>query len=66
MMINRAILTSNNDYAEDINNLLIHQFLSDPTKYCSFETIDKNEQRIQEDFLNSFTLSKFPPHQLMF
>ena len=65
-MTNRAILTPKNDYVDDINALLIEQFPGDAVTYYSFdETIDKNEQAIQEDFLNSFTPSGFPPHQLV-
>ncbi|KAK2645195.1 hypothetical protein Ddye_020390 [Dipteronia dyeriana] len=65
-MTNRAILTPKYDYVDDINSLLIEQFLGEAITYCNFdETIDKNEQAIREDFLNSFTPSGFPPHQLV-
>ncbi|KAK2665790.1 hypothetical protein Ddye_004364 [Dipteronia dyeriana] len=65
-IVDATILTPKNDYVDDINNLLIEQFLGDAITYYSFdETIDKNEQAIQEDLLNSFTPSGFPPHQLV-
>ena len=38
-MTNRAILTPKNNYVDQINNLLIHQFLGDPIKYYSFDEI---------------------------
>ena len=65
-MINRAMLTPKNDHADEINNLLIQQFLGDPVKYYSFdETLDTKEQYFQEDFLNTLTPKGIPPHELV-
>ena len=37
--INRVILTPRNDYVDDINNLLIYQFLENIKRYCSFDEL---------------------------
>ena len=66
LMINRAILTPKNDCVDEINNLLIKKFPGEVTRYYSFDmTIDRTEQGLQEDFLNSLTPSGLPPHKLM-
>ena len=36
LMINRDIWTPKNDYVDDINKLLLQEFLGDPIKYYSF------------------------------
>ena len=65
IMINRAILTQKNVCVDEINNLLINRFPREITRYCSFdETIDKTEQSIMENFLNSLTPNELPPHEL--
>ena len=66
VMINRVILTPRNDYIEDINNLLIHQFLENITRYYSFdEPLDATKYNVYEYFLNSLTPNGFPPHGLL-
>lgn len=66
LMINRAILTPKNDCVDEINNLLIDRFPGEVTRYYSFdETIEKNDQTVQEDFLNSLTPNGLPPHELV-
>ena len=51
---------------DKINNLLIKKFPGGVTRYYSFdETIDRIEQGLQEDFLNSLTPNGLPPHELM-
>ena len=65
-MINRVILTLRNDHVDDINNLVIHQFLGNATTYYSFdEPLDTTKYTIHEDFLNSLTPHGFPPHELL-
>ena len=65
-MVNRAILTPKNNYVDQINNLLIETFPGQATKYYSFdETLDRNEQCFQEDFLNTLTPNGIPPHELI-
>ena len=66
LMINRAILTPKMICVDKINNLLIKKFLGGVSRYYSFdETIDRIEQGLQEDFLNSLTPNGLPPHELM-
>lgn len=62
MMIHRAILTPKNEYVDHINNLLIQEFQGDVITYYNYdENIDSTEQRLEEDFLHSYTPSGFPP-----
>jgi hypothetical protein len=59
-------LTPKNDCVDEINNLLINRFPREIARYSSFdETIDKTEQGIMEDFLNSLTPNGLPPHKLL-
>ena len=45
---------------------MIDQFLGNPIKYYIFdETHDKNEQCLQEDFLNTLIPNGIPPHELV-
>ena len=45
LKVNRVIFTPKNDYVNEINNLLIERFPSDPIRYYSFgETLDTTEQ----------------------
>ncbi|KAG6679025.1 hypothetical protein I3842_14G110200 [Carya illinoinensis] len=65
-MMNRAILTPNNSYVDEINALLIHKFPGELKRYYSFdEAIDTSEQSIMEDFLNTLTPNGLPPHELL-
>ncbi|XP_042958174.1 ATP-dependent DNA helicase PIF1-like [Carya illinoinensis] len=65
-MMNRAILTPNNSYVDEINALLIHKFSGELKRYYSFdEAIDTSEQSIMEDFLNTLTPNGLPPHELL-
>ena len=51
-MLNRAVLTTKNDFVDEINNLLIAKFLGNDIKYISFdETIDQTKQSEHEDFV---------------
>ncbi|KAL5545345.1 hypothetical protein UlMin_009129 [Ulmus minor] len=64
-MINRVILTPKNEYVDQINSILIERFPGDTYKYYSFdEILDKTEQSLQEDFLNTLTPNGIPPHEL--
>ena len=65
-MINRVILTPRNDYVDDINNLMIHQFLGNATTYYNFdEPLDTFEYTVYEDFLNNLTPNGFLQHELL-
>ncbi|KAG6651432.1 hypothetical protein CIPAW_06G110500 [Carya illinoinensis] len=66
VMMNRAILTPNNSYIDEINALLIHRFPDEIKRYYRFdEAIDTSEQSIMEDFLNTLTPNGLPPHELL-
>jgi hypothetical protein len=64
-MINRVILTPKNESVDQINTMLLKQIPGQTFTYYSFdESIDKTEQSIQEDFLNTLTPNGIPPHEL--
>ncbi|XP_027166434.1 uncharacterized protein LOC113766438 [Coffea eugenioides] len=64
--INRAILTTKNDFVDQINQRLILQFEGQLQEYTSRDKcIDTSEQTIMEDLLNSLTPNGFPPHKLL-
>ncbi|XP_019242642.1 PREDICTED: uncharacterized protein LOC109222781, partial [Nicotiana attenuata] len=53
-MTSRVILTTKNDFVDEINDLLIAQFPGDPKTYVAFdETIEANDQSQYEDFLHT-------------
>ncbi|XP_022847592.1 uncharacterized protein LOC111370120 [Olea europaea var. sylvestris] len=64
-MINRVILTPTNECVDYINKILLEQIPDDFSTYYSFdEAIDKSEQSLHEDFLNTLTPNGIPPHEL--
>ncbi|XP_041011411.1 uncharacterized protein LOC121255199 [Juglans microcarpa x Juglans regia] len=64
--MNRAILTPNNSYIDEINTLLIQKFPRELKRYYNFdESIDASEQAVMEDFLNTLTPNGLPPHELL-
>ncbi|XP_062075122.1 uncharacterized protein LOC133779145 [Humulus lupulus] len=65
-MMNWAILTLKNSFVDEINALLIQRFPGEAQRYYSVdETIDKTEQSVMEDFLNTLTPNGLPPHELL-
>nr|XP_027082457.1 uncharacterized protein LOC113704783 [Coffea arabica] len=63
---NRAILTTKNNFVDEINGQLIKKFLEDLTEYLSYdETLNQNHQSEYIDLLNTLTLSSLPPHRLL-
>ncbi|CAI9266057.1 unnamed protein product [Lactuca saligna] len=61
--LNRAILTTNNNFVHEINDILIHKFPGEEMEYISFdETLDPNDQAHYEDLLHSLTPNGMPPH----
>ncbi|XP_022894081.1 ATP-dependent DNA helicase PIF1-like [Olea europaea var. sylvestris] len=65
MMVNRVILTPTNECVDYINGLLLEQIPDQSFTYYSFdEAIEKLEQSLQEDFLNTLTPNGIPPHEL--
>ncbi|XP_015161413.1 ATP-dependent DNA helicase PIF1-like [Solanum tuberosum] len=64
-MTSRVILTTKNDFVDQMNDLLITQFPGDPKTYVSFdETIEPNDQSQYEDFLHTLHPAGLPPHKL--
>ncbi|XP_062089615.1 uncharacterized protein LOC133796149 [Humulus lupulus] len=65
-MMNRAILTPKNSFFDEINALLIQRFLGEVQQYYNIdETIDKTEQSVMEDFLNTLAPNGLFPHELL-
>ncbi|XP_070003715.1 uncharacterized protein [Nicotiana sylvestris] len=61
----RVILTTKNDFVDQINDLLIAQFPGDPKTYVVFdETIEANDQSQYEDFLHTLYPAGLPPYKL--
>ncbi|XP_022849767.1 uncharacterized protein LOC111371825 [Olea europaea var. sylvestris] len=64
-MVNRVILTPTNECVDYINRLLLEKIPSQSFTYYSFdEAIEKLEQSLQEDFLNTLTPNGILPHEL--
>lgn len=65
-LVNRAILTTKNEFVDDLNQHLITAFPGEPHEYISRDkTINISEQATFEDFINSLTPNGFPPHKLI-
>lgn len=70
LMMNSVLLTPKNDCVDEINDLLISKFQgtvkeNTEREYISIDkTLDPNEQRQYEDYLNSLSPNGFPPHKL--
>ncbi|XP_027103304.1 uncharacterized protein [Coffea arabica] len=65
-ILNRAILTTKNEFVHEINNLLITKFPGTEHKYVSYdETIDQSKQAEHKDFLHSLEPPSLPPHELI-
>ncbi|XP_027109519.2 uncharacterized protein [Coffea arabica] len=63
---NRAILTTKNNFVDEINDQLIEKFSGDLTEYLSYdETLNENHQSKYIDLLNTLTPSNLPPHRLL-
>ena len=63
--LNKAIVKTKNNFVDYINSTLIQQFLGDASEYISTDrALDVCDQATYADFLNSLTLSGFPPHHL--
>lgn len=53
----RVILTTKNDFVDEINDMLISQLLGDSRTYVAFdETTETNDQSQYEDFCIAYTL----------
>lgn len=60
-----VMLTTKDDFVDDINYLFIDSFPGDSVKYYSFDSAtDDTEHSHQEDFLHSLMPNGLPPHEL--
>ncbi|KAG5584303.1 hypothetical protein H5410_044737 [Solanum commersonii] len=61
----RIILTTKNDFVDEINDMLIHRFSDDAIVYTTIdETIEPNDQCQFEDFLHTLHPANLPPYRL--
>ncbi|KAG5616607.1 hypothetical protein H5410_016431 [Solanum commersonii] len=61
----RAILTTKNDFVDEINDMLISQFPNTEKVYIAIdETIDPKDQSEYEDFLHTLNPTGLPPYKL--
>ncbi|XP_014205739.1 uncharacterized protein LOC106637457 [Copidosoma floridanum] len=62
----RAIILPRNSTAEEINNIILQKFVADSREYLSIDSVIASEDGVYypQEFLNSLTLSGFPPHKL--
>ncbi|XP_015078482.2 uncharacterized protein LOC107022360 [Solanum pennellii] len=61
----RAILTTKNDFVDDINDMLISRFSNIEKVYIAIdETIDPKDQSEYEDFLHTLNPTGLPPYKL--
>nr|XP_027096174.1 uncharacterized protein LOC113716072 [Coffea arabica] len=64
-VINRAILTTKNEFVDEINETLMQQFPGNALEYISRDKcLDFSQQGAMEDFINSLTPNGLPPHRL--
>nr|XP_027091801.1 uncharacterized protein LOC113712521 [Coffea arabica] len=64
--VNRAILTTKNEFVDQINQQLIHHMPGRIQEYISRDKcIKDSDQTIMEDFINALTPNGFPPHKLI-
>ncbi|XP_070035691.1 ATP-dependent DNA helicase PIF1-like [Nicotiana tomentosiformis] len=65
MITSRVILTTKNDFVNEINNMLITKFPQRSKTFVAVdETIDPNNQSQFEDFLHSLDPPGLPPYKL--
>nr|XP_009794570.1 PREDICTED: uncharacterized protein LOC104241324 [Nicotiana sylvestris] len=61
----RVILTTKNDFVDEINDMLITQFFGETRTYVAFdETIETTDQSQYEDFLHTLHPTGLPPYKL--
>nr|XP_027127530.1 uncharacterized protein LOC113743677 [Coffea arabica] len=64
--VNCAILTTKNEFVDQINQQLIHDMSGCIQEYISRDKcIEDSDQTIMEDFINALTPNGFPPHKLI-
>jgi ATP-dependent DNA helicase PIF1 len=61
----RAILSTKNEYVDELNAMLIDQFPGEEKIYYSFDSaVDDTHNHYPSEFLNSLTPNGLPPHVL--
>jgi hypothetical protein len=61
----RAILSTKNEYVDELNSLLINRFPGEEKVYYSFDSaVDDPHNHYPQEFLNSLTPNGLPPHIL--
>jgi ATP-dependent DNA helicase PIF1 len=61
----RAILSTKNEYVDDLNDLLLDRFPGEAKIYYSFDSaVDDTHNHYPPEFLNSLTPNGLPPHIL--
>ena len=61
----RAILSTKNEYVDELNDMLIDRFPGEEKVYYSFDSVvDDPHNHYQPEFLNSLTPNGLPPHIL--
>jgi hypothetical protein len=61
----RAIISTKNEYVDEINAMLINRFPGEERVYYSFDSaVDDTQNHYQPEFLNSLTPNGLPPHVL--
>ncbi|XP_024958965.1 uncharacterized protein LOC112499930 [Cynara cardunculus var. scolymus] len=64
-IISRVILTTKNEYVDEINDKLIERFCRKEKIYYSFDEAEDDKNNLYPmEFLNSLTVSGLPPHYL--
>jgi hypothetical protein len=64
-MHEREIISTRNDYVNEINARMIDRFLGKAMMFYSFDSVDDDEcNNYPQDFLNSITPNGLPPHEI--
>ncbi|CAG8481436.1 6228_t:CDS:2 [Gigaspora margarita] len=62
---NKAILTTKNEYVNNINNTILNQLPGEDITYRSFDSVLNDTRNLYEqEFLNSITMSEISPYKL--
>ncbi|XP_072084498.1 uncharacterized protein [Arachis hypogaea] len=64
-MVERAILTPKNHDMQQLNDIVINQFLGDERILASFDEVEGDTNKLyQQEYLNSISTAGLPPHML--
>ncbi|PIA35178.1 hypothetical protein AQUCO_03600084v1 [Aquilegia coerulea] len=65
-IIQRAIVTTTNQYADSVNDKIVWSFPGEEHTYYSYDSVEDDDQHVyQQDYLNSLCPSGLPPHKLI-